>query len=169
MQQCPPFTLTFANNDIFSTELRDNNGYVHYMTRTQAPPRKTFSPRSSTASVSSPPSSSRPSLQRQHTPTRNPTIIVRPKSTSSEAKIVASLQWHHWSDSIFSTRWQVLKLDKVLPLPSFNDKDDYEYNDDERSAEMWVTVFQFENILQHPRESGGTWGMIERHRLMICH
>lgn len=115
MSQCPPFVLTFMNNDIFNTDLVDNNSYAHYVLRTPAnngPSGRRATPENAR---------SRPSLVRK-TVTRNPTIIVRPKSSSSEAKIVASLQWHHWADSVFSTRWQVVRLDKMLPLVDSDDR-----------------------------------------------
>src|ERR1700735_148500 len=113
MPQCPAFILTSSSPDVFNTELVDNSSYAHYVVRTPDTRNGTrLSPfsltsRSDTVRV-------RPPFQWSGF-ARNPTIIVRPKSSSSEAKIVASLQWNHWSDSIFSTRWQAVRLEKVIP------------------------------------------------------
>lgn len=127
-----PLMFTFSTHDIFNSSLIDSNDGVHYVMRTPtdrtsgiaartgAPSRN---PRTSLAPF---PSSnggtsdiSQGSLGRRRSRAasilRNPTIIVRPKSTSSEAKIVASLQWHHWSDSMMlSRRGSITKLDKVF-------------------------------------------------------
>jgi len=113
MPQCPAFILTSSSPDVFNTELVDNNSYAHYVVRTLDMHNGTrLSPsspsRANTVRL-------RPSLQCSSA-ARNPTIIVHPKSSSSEAKIVASLQWSHWPDSIFSTRWQAVRLEKVIPL-----------------------------------------------------
>lgn len=121
MRQCPPFILTFSSPDIFNTELVDSNSYAHYVVRTPSTAHSGI--RSSPIRLPSSPNTAkiRPTLQRWGF-ARNPTIVVRPKSSSSEAKIVASLQWHHWSDSIFSTRWQVVRLEKILPLKDEEDR-----------------------------------------------
>ncbi|KAF8320071.1 hypothetical protein DL93DRAFT_2074401 [Clavulina sp. PMI_390] len=118
---CPPFLFTFLSEDIFNSDVVDANNCVHYVLRTPTANGGTKPPRSSPSRPSiSKPLVPRPSLARRSA--RNPTIIVRPKSSSSEAKIVASLQWHHWTDSIFTTRWDVVRLEKMLPLRSDSER-----------------------------------------------
>lgn len=129
-----PLMFTFSTNDVFNSSLIDSNDGVHYVVRTPADktsagvalgrgvtPSKTSSPK--LAPFAPPNSTSNDVAQglagrqrsRAASILRNPTIIVRPKSASCEAKIVASLQWHHWSDSMMlSRRGSITKLDKVF-------------------------------------------------------